>query len=137
MVMANYLTDTTVLIEYLRGDKTAAKFLVEELPKTSEVSLAELIVGTASKKDMVKMEHTISALEFVPFTSTIGSSALELLKDFYHSHGLRYLDALIAATAIEEQLVLVTDNVKHFSFIKDLQIESWKGIRKGIILSTS
>ena len=34
-------------------------------------------------------------------------------------------DILIAAIAMVNQLVLITDNVKHFSRIKGLQLENW------------
>jgi tRNA(fMet)-specific endonuclease VapC len=35
------------------------------------------------------------------------------------------MDMFIAATAIEEDLILVTDNVKHFSRIPGLKVENW------------
>jgi predicted nucleic acid-binding protein len=51
---------------------------------------------------------------------------LRLMKLYAISHGLRIPDALIAATAMEENLTLVTANIKHFSFIKDLSLLDWK-----------
>ena len=41
--------------------------------------------------------------------------------------GLRIgdMDIFIAATAVEEDLILVTGNVKHFERIPDLRIENW------------
>ena len=35
------------------------------------------------------------------------------------------MDMLIAATAITHNLILVTNNAKHFSRIKGLEIENW------------
>ncbi len=35
-------------------------------------------------------------------------------------------DMLIAAHALAEQLVLVTDNVKEFRRVKDLEVENWR-----------
>lgn len=35
-------------------------------------------------------------------------------------------DILIAAIALVENLVLVTDNVRHFERVDGLQIENWK-----------
>jgi len=43
--------------------------------------------------------------------------ALKLMEKYYLDHGLLFLDALIAATALCSQLVLVTGNTKHFSYI--------------------
>jgi tRNA(fMet)-specific endonuclease VapC len=36
------------------------------------------------------------------------------------------LDLLIAAIALAEGVVLVTDNLKHFERIPDLKLENWK-----------
>lgn len=35
-------------------------------------------------------------------------------------------DILIAGTAIENDLILITNNTKHFSLIKGLEIDNWK-----------
>ena len=35
------------------------------------------------------------------------------------------MDMFIAATALEEDLIVVTGNVKHFSCINGLKIENW------------
>ena len=35
-------------------------------------------------------------------------------------------DILIASIALVEDLVLVTDNIRHFERIKGLEIENWK-----------
>jgi predicted nucleic acid-binding protein len=45
------------------------------------------------------------------------------MKTFARSHGLHTLDALIAATAMEEGLTLVSKNRKHFRMISDLSLE--------------
>jgi tRNA(fMet)-specific endonuclease VapC len=37
-------------------------------------------------------------------------------------------DLLIAATALNNNLVLVTNNVDHFTRIEKLQIENWKAV---------
>jgi predicted nucleic acid-binding protein len=41
------------------------------------------------------------------------------------SHGLQMGDALIAATAIEHQLPVLTANVKHFGAVSGLAIEAF------------
>lgn len=42
---------------------------------------------------------------------------------FARSHGLHALDALIAATAIENGFALVSKNQKHFQMISGLSLE--------------
>ena len=49
--------------------------------------------------------------------------AYELLKRYAKSDGLRTFDALIAATAIEAGLTLVSKNRKHFQMISGLNLE--------------
>lgn len=50
--------------------------------------------------------------------------AYELLKRYAKSDGLRTFDALIAATAIEEGLTLLSKNRKHFQMIGELSLEA-------------
>ena len=38
---------------------------------------------------------------------------------------MRLADALIGATALEHDLTLLTANIKHFSAVKDLQVEAF------------
>lgn len=63
-----------------------------------------------------------------PISERICQHAIDLLRVYYLSHGLQFLDALIAATAKEENLTLVTGNTKHFLFIPGLTVKSWKDI---------
>jgi predicted nucleic acid-binding protein len=39
------------------------------------------------------------------------------------SHGLHVFDSLVAATALERDLTLVTKNRRHFAMIGDLTVE--------------
>jgi len=51
----------------------------------------------------------------------VSTVALELMESFFLSHGLLIPDALIAATARENGLVLFTRNVRHYQMIGGLQ----------------
>jgi hypothetical protein len=59
----------------------------------------------------------------VPLRDSTGKRAYELLKLYAKSHGLHVFDALVAATAMEEDLTLVTKNRRHFGAIKGLRLE--------------
>ena len=52
---------------------------------------------------------------------SIGISAYNLLTQYTLSQGLTIMDALIAATAIEQGLTLVSKNEKHFRQIQHLE----------------
>jgi len=51
-----------------------------------------------------------------------GTRASDLLKRYAKSHGLHVFDSLVAATAIEEGLTLVTRNRRHFAMIEGLSL---------------
>lgn len=58
----------------------------------------------------------------VPLRSSTGMRAYSLLKRYAKSHGLHVFDSLIAATAIEEGLTLVTRNGRHFGMNDGLDL---------------
>ncbi len=68
-----------------------------------------------------------SLIKIFPIHAELGAKitrlAYELLKRYAKSDGLRTFDALIAATAIEESLTLVSKNRKHFQMISELRLE--------------
>jgi len=50
---------------------------------------------------------------------------MALIETHALSEGLRLADALIAATALEHQLTLLTGNIRHFNPIATLGIEAF------------
>lgn len=122
--MKSYLADTTVLVDHLRGNEKARLFLTESTPGISTVTIAELIQGSRNKNDLNVAMKLCTSLPELVIDKKIAHLALELMKQFYPSKGLRFLDALIAATALDKKLTLVTGNLKHFMFIKELSILS-------------
>ena len=64
--------------------------------------------------------------DVLPLTAAITLRATSLMETLALSHGLQIADALIAATAIEHGLTLLSGNVKHFRSIEGLQIERFK-----------
>lgn len=125
MVMAKYLADTTLLVDHLRKNQKAKEFLIVKAPSISQTSVAELIEGAKNKLHLDQINITISPLEIIPINENISSSAIELMLKFFLSHGLEFMDALIAAAALENNLTLITANIKHFSFIPKLKLSPW------------
>ncbi len=62
----------------------------------------------------------------LPLTENIGHRALIYIEEYTLSSGLRAGDAIIAATAIENNMTLVSSNAKHFRVIKDLKLKVFK-----------
>lgn len=120
-----YLADTTLIIESLRGDQEARDF-IDKFPEISIVTVAEVIQGCRDASELKIVDNTCEALHQEKIDTSISQMAVNLVRKHYLSHGLLLLDALIAATCILRNRVLVTENIKHFRFIEDLEVISHK-----------
>src|SRR5581483_17949 len=120
-----FLVDSNVLIDISRGNATAIKYVdaLTEPWVLSQVTAMELIVGARDKRDLVVIDSFLSLYSIVPPSDAIGSRAYDLLKGYAKSHGLHVFDSLIAATAIENGLTLLTLNRKHYQMIDGLTIQ--------------
>lgn len=120
------LIDSDVLVWVTRGNVRAAQKVQEINPwRISAVTYIELAQGCRDKAELARLKKGLAArnAEIVPITPAVSQRAAALIDDLALSHGLRLADALIAATAIEQQARLLTANIKHFSAIDGLQIE--------------
>ena len=126
--MSAMLIDSDVLIWLTRGHVGAAQRL-HALPtwKISAVTYIELAQGCRDKADLARLKKGLAArnTEIVQITPSISQRAAELIDTLALSHGMRLADALIAATAIEIEAMLITANGKHFSAVEGLTIESF------------
>jgi predicted nucleic acid-binding protein len=119
-----YLVDSDVLIDVSRG-KSAAREYLDALPTgwaISQISALELIVGARDNRDLADIDAFLSAYVIVPLRDSTGTRAYDLLKRYAKSHGLHVFDSLVAATAMEEGLTLVTMNRRHFLMIEGLSL---------------
>jgi predicted nucleic acid-binding protein len=129
--MANYLLDTTVIIDCLRGKRAAIRFL-ERIASEESVAgccLVNIIEVYSGMKDNEKQatQKLIDALEYYDVTRQLAELAGEYKRE-YAKGGLTLslADAAIAAVAISNNLILATDNPKHYPMheIKLEQISS-------------
>ena len=122
------LVDTDVLIWHLRGNPQAARWLDRLQPLTiSSVSYLEVLQGIRNKAELVAVQKMLQQRKanVRPITEAITRRATELMEAMTLSHGLQMGDALIAATALEHGLPVLTGNVKHFAAIPGLIIEGF------------
>jgi len=129
-----YLIDTDIIIFALRGDKTVlAKFEENKnIPiSISMITYAELVFGTKrSQNERTNMLKVNRIREIYP-VEELNIGIMELFADIkanMYSKAMRIedMDLFIAATAIYNDLTLVTNNTKHFKNIPLLKLENWK-----------
>ncbi len=120
------LVDTDVLIWHLRGLPKASQRL-DQLPSltVSAITWLELLQGFRNKAEMQAVQKSLQLrnAKQLPLTPAITERAIVLMEALTLSHGLQLGDALIAATALEHNLTVLTGNTKHFTPIGELKIE--------------
>jgi len=95
----------------------------------SEITFAELVFGaensTNPKKNLELIEVFTNQVLILPIFSAIYLYGIE--KARLRSRGLQIsdFDLLIGCTAVEKDLIMVTENLKEFQRISDIQIENW------------
>ena len=125
--MAEYLLDTTTIIDHLRGKKEVNSRL-EEIGRRGDtagcccINIAETYAGM-KEKEKDKTDRFIETLYYFEVTREIAQLAGELRRK-YIKKGiiLATTDVVIAATAMRYGLILLTKNVKHYPF-PELRIE--------------
>ena len=127
--MKRYLLDTCICVFLFRQNAERLDAIGASECFVSEVTIAELTYG-AYKSNRVKenlelLERFVRRVNIVPFADSIDFFAQE--KNRLRTLGIPIddFDLLIAASAYANNLVLVTDNLKHFQNIKGLMVENW------------
>ncbi len=129
-----YLIDTDILIYSLKNDEHVKQKFIENqnIPKSiSVITYGELVYSAKKSRHIEKnLAVTYRIAELFPVID-IGRSSMDIfgeIKSNLERKGniIEDMDILIAATALLHNLILVTNNVKHFEKIKDLIMENWK-----------
>ena len=121
--------DTDILIWVQRGNEKAAKLIEKDEDRYLSIqSYMELLQGAKNKTQHKYVKDFICEFEFsiLPFSQNIGHRALIYVEEYSLSSNMRAGDAIIAATAVENNMTLVSSNIKHFKAVKDLQLRNFK-----------
>ena len=121
--------DTDIFIWIQRGNEKAAKLMESATEKFLSIqTYMELLQTAKNKTQHVYIKDFLSSYGFItlPFTENIGHRASIYVEEYTLSSNLRAGDAIIAATATENNMPLVTSNAKHFKPIKDLELKIFK-----------
>jgi predicted nucleic acid-binding protein len=127
------LVDTDVLIDFLRGYNKAISFIEKFSSQIllSPIVVAELYAGVKGPNELAVLDDFISHFRVIPITFEIAKIGGLYKRDFGKSHGVGLADALLAATAKDENAALKTLNVKHYPMIRGLK----PAYKKGKLLS--
>lgn len=129
-----YMLDTNICIYAMKKKpERVLKRLKEELNGgicISSITLAELEYGMRHSSDPARNEQALLRflvpLSILPFGAAAASEYGEI-RAYLQSQGspIGPLDMLIAGHAKAENLILVTNNVREFEQVPNLEIENW------------
>lgn len=128
-----YLLDTCTLINLLNRKVSVGEKLVaigSENCAMSVISLYELYYGAynAPEKyratELQKISFLLKQFSVIPLPHT---SDFAQIKKMLENAGepIGDADVMIAATAFVNNMTIVTNNVKHFGRIENIQVETW------------
>ena len=121
--------DTDIFIWVQRGNPKAARLIDNAEDRYLSIqSYMELLQGAKNKLQHKNVKDFISDFGFsvLPLSENIGHRALIYVEEYALSSGMRAGDAIIAATAVENNLPVVSSNAKHFKVVKELQLKVFK-----------
>jgi tRNA(fMet)-specific endonuclease VapC len=127
-----YLLDTNICIHLFHGKfNLIEKFREINLDDCAilEITLAELIFGaenSSSPKKNYKIIDTFSEqVKILPIFNSIQIYAKEKVRLRKKGIMISDFDLLIGSTAIANELIMVTENIKEFKRISEIEIENW------------
>ena len=130
-----YMLDTNICAFWLR-DKYDVKYRVNEVGMEncyiSEITIAELkygkeygkLKGGPKYKDQ-KLEEFLDNINVLPIAPIFDLYGVEKARLRVAGTPTSDYDLLIGCTAVAENMVMVTQNVKDFKNIKGIKIENW------------
>jgi len=123
------LFDTDILIWIQRGNPRAARLVEQDTERfISAQTYMELLQCAQGKIQHRVIKDFLGDFGFtiLPLTENIGHRAMVYVEEFALSAGMRAGDAVIAATAVENNLKLCSANARHFKPVKELQLQVFK-----------
>jgi len=123
------LFDTDILIWIQKGNRKATSAVEQNEKRFISIqTYMELMQCANNKAQQRIIKDFILSYGFavLPLTENIGHRASIYIEEYTLSTGLRAGDAIIAATATENGISLMTGNKKHFNGIKELKLKIFK-----------
>ncbi len=129
----NYLIDTDILIYSLKGKEIVLENFraYRDYPKSiSVITYGELIYGARksqySEKNLASVKRLMEIFPVINISpsimETFGALKAKMVRN---GNIVDDMDLIIGSTALAHNLILVTNNIRHFEKIDGLQIENW------------
>lgn len=121
--------DTDIFIWVQRGNQKAADIIDKsDCRYLSVFSYMELLQRAENKSQHKTIKDFLTHLNFMvlPLTENIGHRASIYIEEYSLSSRISAGDAVVAATAVENNLPLISSNTKHYKIIKDLKLQAFK-----------
>lgn len=127
-----YLLDSNICVYYLKpryGLDRKIDSIGIDLCSISEISVAELKFGAEKSDNPPKNEQVLSdftaKVQVLPIFPCLDVYAREKARLQKAGTVIDEFDLLIGATAIANDLILVTNNEKHFARLEGIKMENW------------
>jgi len=124
-----HLVDTDVLIWYLRGNQKSYD-LIHNLGDfcISSLTYMELVQGMRNKDELRVLQRTLKQwnVKTIYVNEEISAKALFLVEEHFLSHSMELADAMIAATASNYGMILITANDKHYRVVNGLDMNVFR-----------
>jgi tRNA(fMet)-specific endonuclease VapC len=127
--------DTSVLVALIRKDRAALDALEAEskmggFVSTTSVNLCELYAGAYGSRDpqreLRRVQDLVSNLGLLELDAKAAKRYGELINDAaLRREPIGDFDLIIASIALENGEKLATRNVKHFSKVQGLEVDTW------------
>ena len=123
------IIDTDVLIWYLRGNEKAKRLVESNIPfSLSVVTYMELIQGMKDKTEFKLFQKQMQRwnTDIIQIDKEISSRAMFYVQEYALSNAMMLADAVIAATVVQHNEILVTANERHYKFIPNIEWKRFK-----------
>ncbi len=107
--MGDFLLDTNAVIYFLKGDTKIVSLVENERNKfyISFITQIELLCfDNASQEELAKIREFLEEMNLILVDTSIIKRTIQIRKKF----GVKIPDAIIAATAVEHNLKLITND---------------------------
>jgi tRNA(fMet)-specific endonuclease VapC len=130
--LKQYLLDTNIIIFYFK-EKFDLDIKIDEIGIencfVSEITIAELLHGAEKSLNPIKnlklIDEILKNITVVPIFSALRIYAKEKMRLEKKGKSIDNFDLLIGATAFANNLIMVTNNTKHFNRFENLELEDW------------